>query len=177
MQKLKFDVEHLKIEYVHYGCSFYEYDRSKFEKVKNIPFSAKPSGGFWASPAGADGRITYDWAAFCRQNEYCPRGNLNQKFLFCLDAEAHIFHIETLADCHCLPKVKLFTDMFWREAEFIDFEECVRQGMDAIEYAYTAVHQDEDVGDAMDIKMLGWDCDSILIMNPDIILRDSFRKK
>ena len=82
MQKLKFDAEHLKIEYVHYGCCFYEYDRSKFEKVKKIPFSAKPSGGFWASPIDADGRITYDWAAFCRQNEYHPRGNLNQKFFF-----------------------------------------------------------------------------------------------
>lgn len=27
----------------------------------------------------------------------------------------------------------------------------------------------------MDIAMLGWDCDSILIMNSDIILKNSFR--
>ena len=26
----------------------------------------------------------------------------------------------------------------------------------------------------MDIKMPGWDCDSILIMNPNIILKESF---
>ena len=58
--------------------------------------------------------------------------------------------------------------------EFIDFEECKRQGIDAIEYAYTLAHQDELQGELMDEKMFGWDCDCILIMNPKVILRESF---
>lgn len=63
------------------------------------------------------------------------------------------------------------------EEEFIDFEECVRQGIDAIEYAYSIVQRDENTRDEMDKKMLGWDCDSILILNPKIILKESFIKE
>ena len=60
---------------------------------------------------------------------------------------------------------------------FIDFEECIRQGIDAIEYAYSIVHRDESINNEINMKMLGWDCDSILIMNPQIILKKSFLKE
>lgn len=161
-------------EYVHYGCNAGNYDVDKFKKVKNVSFSSKPSGGFWASPTRAGRSPSFDWASFCFRDGYEPANSIYQKFFFCLDVGAHIFRVETVSDFNKLPKVEMKGDAFHIENEFVDFEECVRQGIDAIEYAYTAAHRNEEVGDKLDRKMSGWDCDSILIMNPKIILRDSF---
>lgn len=168
-------------EYVHYGCSSEEFDFGKFEKVRNPPFLTKPFGGFWASPTKC-GRMIYpfDWKDFCHKAEYHPAGkSLYKKFYFCLDIDARIFRIENMDDYNALPKINSEDDVTGREKEIIDFEECMRQGIDAIEYAYSIVRRDENIRDEMDLKMLGWDCDcdSILIMNPNIILKESFLKE
>lgn len=163
------------LEYVHYGCNADDYNINKFKKVKNIPFSTKPSGGFWASRSVDRKNMVFDWAAFCREAEFQWKGDLDCKFYFCLDIDAHIAVIKSIADYKILPKIKSIKDIIKWEITFIDFEECVRQGIDAIEYAYSVAHQNENIGDEMDIAMLGWDCDSILIMNSDIILKNSFR--
>lgn len=166
-------------EYVHYGCSLEDFDIGKFEKVRNCLFSTKPSGGFWASPTrhGRD-RYPFDWKDFCDNAEYHPAGkSLNKKFYFCLDIGTHVFKIESMDDYKMLPKVVNQERITGRNKEFIDFEECMRQGIDAIEYGYSSIHRDENIGDKMDSKMFGWDCDSILIMNPRIILRGSFLKE
>lgn len=76
-----------------------------------------------------------------------------------------------------LPKICGEDSITERKIEFIDFEECMRQGIDAIEYAFSSVHKNESIRDEMNRKMLGWDCDSILIMNPKIILSESFLEK
>jgi len=47
--------------------------------------------------------------------------------------------------------------------------ELCRRGIDAIEYHYSAVHSEKALGDEMDRMLPGWDCDSILILNPQII--------
>lgn len=143
-------------EYAHYGCSSEEYNIDKFEKVKNLPCSTKPFGGFWASPT---------------------KKSLCRKFYFCLSVDAHVFRIENMDDYNALPKIDTENDGIERKAEFIDFEECMRQGIDAIEYVYSIVHRNENIRDEMDIKMQGWDGDTILIMNPNIILKESFLKE
>ena len=161
--------------YVHYGCSAKDFHPDKFKRIKNIPFSAKPAGGFWASPAGGRGSHPFGWEDFCRRDGYRPRAGLDHKFFFCLDAGAWIFRIEGRKDFDLLPKIRDGNGAFTREAEFVDFGECFRRGVDAIIYSYSALHSwGKDMEDEMDRNMLGWDCDSILILNPDIILRDSF---
>jgi len=166
-------------EYVHYGCSSEEFLISKFVKVKNHTFGWKPSGGFWASPTshGKMGEL-FDWKAFCEKEEYYPKGKpLNKKFYFCLDINAHVVRIESMDTYQALPKVVREDCATGRKEEFIDFEKCMRQGIDAIEYAYSAIIKDENMKEEMDRKMLGWDCDSILIMNPKIILKESFMEE
>lgn len=165
-------------EYVHYGCNSEDFDMGKWKAIKNIPFLAKPAGGFWASPTRSGGRRTlFDWETFCNTAEYEPRGGLFRKFYFCVDINANVFTIANADDYNALPKISVSHDTGGRSEVVIDFEECVRQGIDAIVYDYSAVHRDKDICDEMDIRMLGWDCDSILIMNPDIILQDSFLSK
>lgn len=168
-------------EYVHYGYSSEEFDIGKFKKVRNLPFSTKPFGGFWASPTKCS-RINiihpFDWKDFCHDEGYQPIGkSLYKKFYFCLDVDSCIVTIENMDDYNALPKMVAENEATGRKEEFIDFEECIRQGIDAIEYAYSIVHRDENIRDEMDMKMWGWDCDSILIMNPNIILKESFLKE
>ena len=46
-------------------------------------------------------------------------------------------------------------EIFTGTCLYLHFEECIRQGIDAIEYAYSVIHRDEDIKDEMDMKMLG----------------------
>ena len=46
---------------------------------------------------------------------------------------------------------------------------CIERGIDAIKYKYDIASQSEDFEEINSI-MWGWDCDSILILNPDIIV-------
>lgn len=157
-------------EYVHYGCNADGFDMDEFCEVKNIPFSTKPLGGFWASPTSV---FSFGWERFCREQQYQPRMGLERKFYFCLDINANVFRMKSINDYHALPK----TDVVGNGKEFIDFEACVCQGIDAIEYVYSVAHKDKEIGEEMDIRMMGWDCDSILILNPAIILRESLYHK
>lgn len=151
--------------YVHYGCTVEEFAMDRFREIKNSPPFAKPKGGFWASPAQA----SFGWVDFCRREEYAPSSGLYKKFCFALSTEAQILRIAAREDFELLPKMKAALDSPIREIPLIDFEECARRGIDAIEYCYSAIHSDETLGDEMDRKMPGWDCDSILIMNPQVI--------
>lgn len=160
-------------EYVHCGCTAEEYSAERFQKVRNIPHSTKPFGGFWASPFS---RLAYGWEWFCKQNEYYRKGESEKKFAFCLDVDANVFRIETVADFRRLPMIETA-----EETELIDFEECRRQGIDAIEYDYSTSHvrwkfdkrYTEEDGEELDKLLLGWDCDSIIILNPKIIVQES----
>ncbi|MCM1225479.1 MAG: hypothetical protein NC548_64645 [Lachnospiraceae bacterium] len=69
---------------------------------------------------------------------------------------AHVFKVKGLEEYHMLPKRK----EAGRGEEFVDFEECFRQGIDAIEYDYTEAHRDQEAGEEMDFKMLGLRLDS-----------------
>lgn len=120
------------------------------------------------------GRYPFGWEELCRRNDHNPKSGLYLKFFFCLDIDAKVFRIETRDDFNALPKVAIANDAPATATEFIDFEECLRQGIDAIVYAYTEVHCDEELRDEMDVKMMGWDCDSILILNPNVILKKVF---
>lgn len=161
--------------YVHYGCKAHEFHLEKCGKVQNHPVCNKATGGLWASPAGYLGsahqqkKKIFGWEEFCRREEYQPRGGLVSKFYFYVDTDANVVRIDKEEDCKWLPKRKIFGAAEQQMWEYIDFEECVRQGIEAVEYCYSAAHASREQGEKMDRLMFGWDCDSILIMNPKII--------
>ena len=150
--------------YVHYGCTAEEFTVNQIQEIKNFPPFAKPMGGFWASPVQAP----FGWVDFCRKVDYAPSFGMQKKFCFSLSPEAQIFRVTAREDFELLPKMETATDSPVGKISMIDFEECVRCGIDAIEYCYS-VHSDEMLSDEMDRNMPGWDCDSILIMNPQVI--------
>lgn len=143
--------------YIHYGAKAFDLD--KFKKVNNYDFFSKPTGGFWASPVDAKN----GWKTWC-ENESFNLDGLNKHFCFELAEDAKVYHIRKADDIYELP---LLAHSLFSCTVYIDFEEASKS-WDAIE-----VHISDDP--AMEYTnsiywlLYGWDCDSILIMNPNVI--------
>ena len=137
-------------KYIHYGSKVF--DKNKFEKVSN--YFIKPRGGFWASRIDSE----YGWKEWNDDNKFttCQKEN---SFEFSLSPGANVVELFTLEDLQNLPIRQ--KDFLVGEFYIIDFEECVKRGIDAIELM--------DIGKGLYYPLYGWDCESILILNPDIV--------
>lgn len=153
-------------EYIHYGHK--EFNINSFNEIRNDYLWTKPLGGLWASPVDAQ----YGWKDWCKSSGY-TKCNDDNSFKFTLDDKANIYHIYSVKDLETLPRILLSANEYDRAISkyLIDFENAVNSGYDAIE-----LHLSEET-DIPDGIMAGlyyalylWDCDSILIMNPDIIV-------
>lgn len=140
--------------YIHYGCS--EFDPNKFQPIKNKPRFTKPSGGFWASRIGA----RFGWRDWCLENDIIL-SSFDRYIKFRLKKDAKIIQIGSLADIVSLPHQPTERESFF-DWHYLDFEKMANEGVDAIEVAIA--------GEGVYPALCGWDCDSILIMNKDIIL-------
>ena len=144
--------------YIHYGSS--KFDPEAFKKIKNVPFSVKPVGGLWASPK--DIPEAYTWKKWCEDNAFRECDDADS-FSFTLIPDANVFLISHASDLKKLPK----TDenyIFGGESVYIDFEQCLRDGIDAIHLCCVG-----GLGHDLYFSLYGWDCDSLLVLNPDCI--------
>lgn len=151
--------------YVHYGDAIFA--RDEFEPIENRDFSNKPNGGLWASSCKAEN----SWSTWCVENNF-KRANLDECFYFNLTDTAQVLRVESLEDCKELtlrPVGYMHEEYLDSNYEVIDYRACLERGIDAIEYKYDITSQSEDF-EEIDTIMWGWDCDSILILNPDIIV-------
>lgn len=155
--------------YRHYGHK--KFDINKFVKIKNRDWGNKPIGGLWACPTKD---VDIDWKTWCKQNElksWLGRSH----FDFTLKDNARVFTIINETDLTKLPRI----NNYWPDPEehlgidlHIDFEAVCEQ-YDAIQvFMYRNLEMQPDGlldGESMYYKLYGWDVDSILILNPDII--------
>jgi hypothetical protein len=149
--------------YIHYGHK--EFDKEQFQEIKNWHFRNKPIGGLWASPVNAE----YGWKEWNKSNEFVPIEE-NNSFKFTLSPAANILVISSVDDIDKLPSqtyddpsltyLAKLTEMTGSKS--IDFETIKNNGYDAVELKFS-----EDTG--LYMTMYGWDCDSIVILNPDIV--------
>jgi len=144
--------------YIHYGAEAFYLDR--FKKVNNADYFSKPYGGFWASPVDAEN----GWKTWCENESFEPRGGLSKHFCFELAKDAKVYHIRKADDIYELP---LITYSLFSDTLYIDFEKASKS-WDAIE-VHISDDPATDYTKSLYWLLYGWDCDSILIMNPDII--------
>ena len=146
--------------YIHYGHK--KFDRSKFEPIKNDRISFlinKPHGGLWASPLHG-----FTWKRWCEAEQYKECSD-DCCFRFKLLASARIARIESRLDYEKLPK-RPFNNPLFFEPTFLslDFEE-ISKHFDAIFYRRCE-----------ELHLLGpmnsWDCDSLLVLNPDVVVEE-----
>ena len=137
------------IIYIHYGDDQFR----RITPICNHPWLAKPCGGLWASrehdPLG--------WKSWCEGEEF-RLDTFDRYFRFTLKPGAKgltLSHEDQLKD---LPT--LYTEVFSRnKTYFLDFEK-LSQRYDAIEIV--------DIGNLY-WPLYAWDCNCILVMNPDIV--------
>lgn len=156
-------------EYIHYGHK--EFNINSFNEVKNetaILWSKPRTGGLWASSIDAQ----YGWKQWCENNEF-RECNEDNSFKFTLNKNANVFHIYSVKDLKNLPQLLKPSDSRLSTNEcFIDFENTLHSGIDAIELHLSEENKDDynNYMDSLYYALYGWDCDSILIMNPEIII-------
>ena len=145
--------------YIHYGSSHFE--NGRYNIPEDLVYSNKPRGGFWACSCNA----VNSWKKWCIDNDFHRKCDDRVSFYFRIFPIANILTIATLEDCQKLP-IRC-TELMLKKV--IDYKACLEQGIDAIEYKYDLACESDEF-DAIDDVMWGWDCDSILILNPAIIL-------
>jgi len=150
----------MSTEYIHYGST--KFVPHLFEPIRNHKVATKPKGGLWASPVGCG----FGWKEWCEREHFvgCHEEN---SFTFTLSEDANILYINSVDDLNSLPKAKTLipTELTWTN---LDFEKLYENGVDAIQ-----VNMSEevctDISNGLYFRLYGWDCDSILVMNKDVI--------
>ena len=154
----------MKNAYIHYGSN--KYDPDKFKPIKNNPMLAIPEGGLWASPKNA----VFGWKEWYKCSDF-QRCNIDIFFEFTLSQNARILQINCKDDLLDLPEADLPKEIPNHIIPWVclDFEKLVISGVDAIQ-----VNMSNDLaigfGDGLYNALYGWDCDSILVMNKEVII-------
>jgi len=148
--------------YIHYGSK--EFDKTRFQPIKNHEIMAKPEGGLWASQVGCE----FGWKEWCDSSKFkdCTKEN---SFTFTLAENANILYINSVDDLEPLPKIKSIIPDGISSWVTLDFEALMKDGVDAIQVDMSN-EVCSDYLNRLHYKLYGWDCDSILILNKDVII-------
>lgn len=137
--------------YIHYGHD--QFSPDKFCPITNEFLNVKPRGGLWAS----DTQAQKGWKNWC-QSENFRDCNENNAFKFTIAESANIVEIRSGKDLNALPHITTQMRVSW---DLLDFERMALDGVDAIELF---------IDEELYFRLYGWDCDSILIMNKDVVI-------
>lgn len=151
-----------KVVYIHYGSK--AFDSANGFPIHNRKDWNKPQGGLWASRETA----SFGWKDWCEQEHFRECDPLNS-FRFMLRDDARVCTIHSMAELKQLPFQKESSG-FWLWSVLPDFEECLRQGYDAIELCWYGNEYQDLAKDNMYDALYGWDCDSIVVLNPDAVI-------
>ncbi len=141
----------MKNKYIHYGHKSFE--ESLFVEIKNKPF-VKPKGGLWASRIDSE----YGWKSW-NEYSYFRECSDENSFVFALKENARILIIDSQEKLETLPKNE--TIIYDMGNYNLDFEK-LKEDYDAIE---VLISKDS----RLYWSLYGWDCDSLLVLNKDII--------
>lgn len=139
--------------YIHYGHT--SFNKDLFTKITNEVPMSKPKGGLWASDINAK----YGWKDWCKSENFAEC-NKENSFTLTLSDSANVLYIKSVKDLENLPKAQnKFGFTSWI---VLDFEK-LAESYDAIEVNISSDYN-------LYYKLYGWDCDSILIMNPAVVI-------
>lgn len=141
--------------YVHYGNS--EFRPELLYGPHNQRYRNKPAHALWASPKDAK----LSWKEWC-ENEDFNTDRLIEYFEFTLKDSAKIFVVDSVEKERTLPIQDDGFDGLDNFFRNYDFDKIKADGYDAVECCLSDCWRLYD-------EMCTWDCDSIAILNPDVV--------
>lgn len=160
--------------YRHWGNDKFIY--SYFTPISNNrEYSNKPHGGLWSSPIND---VDVSWETWCRGEDFMT-DRLEKHFDFRLKDNARLLVIKDIKDLDKLPRVNIDDEMSLIHTycilDFnanIDFEK-LKEDYDALlvyMYRSSDISEEDMIGNnTIYYKLYGWDVDTLLVMNPDVI--------
>lgn len=140
-------------KYIHYGHK--HFDPYLFSPITNRGQWVKPTGGLWASPVDA----SFGWKDWNYGNK-CKECNDENSFTFTLSEGARVLVIDNNDVLWKLPQiVPEYMHDLWC---MLDFEKLTED--------YDAIELDLSADSRLYWSLYGWDCDCILVMNPDVVV-------
>lgn len=144
--------------YVHDGHS--NFDINLFKHISCRENFNKPLGGLWASPVDSP----YTWEQWCLDNNFNytigeDKYFQGEQFRFKLKDNARLLSITSAKQLDELPQIK--NDLTSNIYKILNFKK-LEEEYDAIEVLISMDHQ-------LYWDLYGWDVDSIVVMNPDVI--------
>jgi hypothetical protein len=138
---------------IHYGDK--SFDPNKFKPIENIGF-VKPRGGLWTSPIDSN----WGWKDWCHAEDFrtCKIGN---SFTMVLKSDSKVLKIDSLDDLKNIPFIEHFKGI-----SYPDFEK-ISESYDAI---WLTENGQIETRFSSPQHLYGWDCESVLILNPESIL-------
>lgn len=138
------------VEYIHYGTSVF--DKTLFKPIINSAYMNKPCGGFWGSPIDS----VFGWKKWCEAEQFMDCIE-ECSVRFRLTKDAKVIYVHSIED---LSKFKNLR----RPEGVLDFE--------MLSKLYDAFYLDlSSDRNHLYSAMYGWDCDSIVVMNPDAVIQ------
>lgn len=162
--------EILNMKCIKYGSK--SFNRKKFNPIKNKDW-IKPSGGLWASPI----KSNWGWKDWCKSQEF-QLEKLSIFFKFTFKGKA--FVINNLEDSAKLPwkpnpilPKKLILNSSFSFAYVIDFE-LLSKKYDGV---FLTVQGEFETRFPRKYSLYGWDCETLLVLNPRSIFPEKENKK
>ena len=153
--------------YRHYGHN--HFDQNLFIPIHNREFSNKPIGGLWSCPTVDVDRSWYDWSI----GEEFHLENLKEHFDFTIKDSARILEIKNMKDLDKLPRVSHNSSIYEYDTmnSDIDFEELTKDydGIKVWMYRAEDLDRSKRLFDGIYYRLYGWDVDTLLVFNPNII--------
>ena len=153
-------------EFIHYGHD--KFDKDLFVPIRNVGF-VKPVGGLWASPINSN----YGWKDWCLSEEF-HISLLDRSFRFSLNKAAKVYTIDNRKQLYSLPidhNKSYKIDLSIRP--FLDFE-LISKRYDAI---WLTIDGERDTRCLRPLNLYGWDVESLLVLNPNIIITNYGKTK
>ena len=142
------------MELIHYGAD--QFDRSQFKPIRddNKRQWIKPEGGLWTSPVDSE----HGWRQWCESEDF-HTGSLRKSFRIRFTGRLYVIH--TQMDLYAIPS----SVTSWGGRVPL-WEGLMKWGFDAVHLTNEGQWANRHTHPK---SLYGWDCETVLVMNPDTI--------